>query len=253
MTDRLKTDNTAAARPAGHRRGGKKHGLFVSFEGGEGSGKSTQIQRVAAALRRAGTDVVITREPGGTKGAEALRYILLEAGQYAFSPLLEAILFAAARQDHIRQVIAPALAAGKIVLCDRFIDSTRVYQGLANKLSPADLDILEETAVGEMRPNLSFILDINAKIGMARANKRRGAAAKADRFEKDSLKTQQQRRQAFLKIARAEPKRCRIIDADRPVEEITADILPQIAAAAGLDLPPDRAEKQTEQKEAANG
>jgi len=260
MSSSLQTAEAAhKSEPAALKRG-RRRGLFISFEGGEGSGKSTQIQRAAAALRRAGRLVVATREPGGTKGAEALRYILLDAGQYGYSPLLEAILFAAGRRDHIEQVIEPALAAGAVVLCDRFLDSTRVYQGLENKLAPGWLDILETAAVGDIRPDLSFILDIDAKTGMARANKRRGAAAAPDRFEKDSLKIQERRRRAFLKIARAEPQRCRIIAADRPPEQIEADILHQIEAAVGIELSAGAAEAANaagggakQKKEAANG
>jgi len=210
-------------------------GIFITFEGGEGSGKSTQIRKAAEALRARGRDVKVTREPGGTKGAEALRYILLNAGNYHYSPMLETILFAAARRDHVEQVIAPALKAGKIVLCDRFFDSTRVYQGLEGKISQNILDILDEIAVAPHYPDLSIFLDIDAKTGMARADKRRRNGEQADRFEKDSLKIQEQRRQAFLRIARSEPKRCRIIDANQPPDEIAADIFNIIMTQTGLN------------------
>lgn len=209
-------------------------GLFISFEGGEGSGKSTQVQKLAESLREQGFAAIVTREPGGTAGAEALRHILLHARKFHYSPLLEAILFAAARRDHIEQLIAPALAAGQIVLCDRFMDSTRVYQGLAGKVSANMLALLEEIAVEPYRPHISFFLDIAAKTGMARAGGRRDLQEQADRFEKDNLKIQEQRRQAFLKIARKEPERCYIIDANRPAAIIAKDILTRLGDKTGI-------------------
>lgn len=218
---------------AGKNSGQSSQSLFISFEGGEGSGKSTQIEQLAQALRQQGRPVLVTREPGGTKGAEALRHILLNARAFGYSPLLEAVLFAAARRDHIEQCIAPALQAGHIVLCDRFIDSTRVYQGLAGKVPAAHLALLEEIAVEPYRPHISFFLDIAAKTGMARAAGRR-RQEEADRFEKDSLEIQEQRRQAFLRIARAEPERCYIIDADRPEKTIAAEILALVGDKAGI-------------------
>lgn len=244
----LKTPRRAAALPkrreAGDEKAEKnrrKEGLFITFEGGEGSGKSTQMRRLAEALRQRGFAIAATREPGGTAGAEALRHVLLNAGNFRYSPLLEAVLFAAARRDHIEQVIAPALAAGAIVLCDRFMDSTRVYQGLAGNAPKSALDFLEEIAIAPYRPQLSLFLDIAAKTGMARAAARRRAEEKPDRFEKDSLKIQEQRRQAFLKIARKEPERCHIIDADREEAVIAADILSAVLAKTG-----NAAEKQGE-------
>lgn len=239
----------AAAKPAAKFAAG----LFVSFEGGEGSGKSTQIAAIAAALRQAGAQTLITREPGGTAGAEALRHILLNARDYVYTPLLEAILFTAARRDHVEQIIAPALAQGMIVLCDRFLDSTRVYQGLAGKLPKNTVDFLEAAAVEPYRPHISIFLDIDAKTGMARADKRRGAATAADRFEKDGLAVQEARRQAFLKIARAEPQRCKIIKAARPQADITADILRHIQEKTGLQPAAAPAAANSEQKQAANG
>lgn len=211
-----------------------KGGLFVSFEGGEGSGKSTQIQFLAETLRSKGYGVVLTREPGGTAGAEALRHVLLNARNIDYSPLWEAVLFAAGRRDHIEQVIAPALAADNIVLCDRFMDSTRVYQGLTNKIPRAYLNFLEEIAVEPYHPSLSIFLDIDAKTGMRRAAERRSPQQQADRFEKDNLRIQERRRRAFLDIADKEPQRCRVVDANRSREAIAADIWGIICGALNI-------------------
>jgi len=201
-----------------------KEGFFITFEGGEGAGKSTQIKRLAAHLQAQGFSVVVTREPGGTKGAEAIRQILLSGQVREGGALMEAILFAAARADHVEKLIAPALARGDIVLCDRFIDSTRVYQGAVGAISQSYIGLLEYIAVDIWMPDLTFILDILASAGMKRANARRGRAETVDRFEQDSLNIQEERRQAFLKIAKEEPGRCCVIDAGRTVEAIAAEI-----------------------------
>lgn len=204
-------------------------GLFITFEGGEGAGKSTQIKLLADHLQARGMEVVLTREPGGTPGAEAVRIMLLSGEAEAMGSLAEAGLFAAARRDHVDQVIAPALKAGKAVLCDRFIDSTRVYQGAT--LSTDILGFLEDCAIGDIVPQLTFVLDLPADIGMRRAAKRRNKAtkkrnkaAKVDRFEKDTLPIQEERRLAFLSIAAGEPERCKVVDATLPINEIAAEI-----------------------------
>ncbi len=200
-------------------------GLFVTFEGGEGVGKSTQIDMLADALRHRGVDVVKTREPGGSPGAEAVRHALLSGAIEKFGPDAEAILFAAARSDHVETLIRPALKAGKTVLCDRFFDSTRVYQGVTGKVDPALLTSLEMVACEDCWPDLTLILDLDPAIGMQRAAARRSANAVPDRFEKEALSLQRKRRKAFLDIARREPQRCKVIDASGPAQEIHEAIL----------------------------
>ena len=197
-------------------------GFFVTFEGGEGSGKTTQIELLAEALRRRGTQVVVTREPGGSLGADALRHIILSGAAEALGPEIETILFSAARIDHLGAVIRPALAAGKTVLCDRFHDSTRVYQGLAG-VDQDLLETLEAATLGGIYPHLTILLDIPAADGLARAAARRGRDT-ADRFEREGVELHERRRQAFLAIAAAEPERCLVVDAARPPEVIAKEI-----------------------------
>ncbi|WP_375623198.1 dTMP kinase [Bartonella sp. TT119HLJHH] len=199
-------------------------GYFITFEGGEGVGKTVQISLLAEYLSHKGYDVVTTREPGGTAGAEAIRHILLSGKIQQYGPLIEAVLFTAARADHFHEVIAPSLQKGKIVLCDRFIDSTRVYQGLNNRVSSSVLSILEYVALNDIMPHLTFLLDMPAIWGMKRANLRRKKTEEIDYFEKDQLEIQEQRRQAFLQLAKQEPHRFRIIDATGSVEAIAHQI-----------------------------
>jgi len=199
-------------------------GLFVTFEGGEGAGKSTQIRRLAAALKGEGHDVLVTREPGGSPGAEAVRHVLLSGAAEAFGTRMEAILFAAARNDHVEEVIRPALAASKIVLCDRFMDSSRVYQGITGNLEPDFIETLQRIAINGVMPDCTVILDIPARIGLERAQKR-AAADGPDRFEKERLETHEKRREAFLDIAAREPERCHVINAMQAEEAIAAEIL----------------------------
>ncbi|MBC2886705.1 dTMP kinase [Ochrobactrum sp. CM-21-5] len=198
-------------------------GLFITFEGGEGAGKSTQIALLAKHLRAHGFDPVITREPGGSPGAEAVRHVILSGGAEAYGPAMEALLFAAARADHIDQLIRPALKEGRVVLCDRFIDSSRAYQGVTGNLDAAYMAAIERIAIDGAVPDLTIMLDIPAEKGLSRAGKRRGSGT-ADRFEKEDVTVHEARRQAFLAIARDEPGRCRVIDADRPKDEISAEI-----------------------------
>ncbi|MCB8837104.1 dTMP kinase [Aurantimonas sp. VKM B-3413] len=198
-------------------------GCFITFEGGEGSGKSTQIAQLAAHLRAEGRSVVITREPGGSPGAEAIRHIILSGAAEELGPEWEAVLFAAARTDHVLQLIKPALERGDVVLCDRFHDSTRVYQFLDPALDKKLLQRLERAALCGLYPHLTIILDVPAEIGGDRARKRRGDRA-ADRFEKDDPKVQEERRRAFLKIASDEPDRCVVIDGDRSVAAVASEI-----------------------------
>lgn len=198
-------------------------GLLITFEGGEGAGKSTQIFALADHLRNQGFEVVVTREPGGSAGAEAVRHVILSGAAEAYGPAMEALLFAAARSDHIDQKIRPAIEAGQIVLCDRFIDSSRVYQGVSGNLDPQFMQSVERIAIDGTMPDLTFILDIPADKGLARAGLRRGAEV-ADRFEKETIATHEARRQAFLAIAAREPQRCKVINADRTVAEISTEI-----------------------------
>ena len=199
-------------------------GRFITLEGGEGVGKSTQAQLLAKRLELMGVAVVLTREPGGSPGAEVLRKVILSGAAAPFGPAAEAILFSAARIDHIDRTIAPALESGAWVICDRFADSTRAYQGAAGKLDPALIASLERVAVGDVRPDLTLVLDLAADKGLARAAARRGKDAGADRFEREGAAFHETLRQAFLAIARAEPERCFVVDADRPPQEVAQAI-----------------------------
>lgn len=204
-------------------------GLFITFEGGEGAGKSTQIKRLAEKLRRKGYDTLVTREPGGSPGAEALRHVILSGAAEPFGPRMEALLFAAARSDHVEQVIRPAIERGAVVLCDRFVDSSRVYQGAAAE-DRAFVRVLERIAVNGLMPDMTLIFDIDAEIGLSRAATRRGAG-EADRFEKETLETHQRRRAAYLAIAGAEPDRCLVIDAAASEDEVEDMVTAAVFAA----------------------
>jgi dTMP kinase len=193
-------------------------GFFITFEGGEGAGKSTQIGRLAQKLRDKRYPVAVTREPGGSPGAEAVRHVILSGAAEPFGPEMEAVLFAAARSDHIEQLIRPALRRGKVVLCDRFVDSWRVYQGAAGNIDAALLDEIERVSLNGVMPDMTLIFDLDPEEGLRRASERRGEG-QADRFEKETLAIHK-RRQAFLDRARKEPKRCIVIDASGDAEMI---------------------------------
>jgi dTMP kinase len=199
------------------RRSGR--GRFVTFEGGEGAGKTTQIRLLADRLRAAGRRVVTTREPGGTPAAEAIRNLLLSGTAKSLGPAAEAILFAAARADHVDTLIEPSLARGEWVLCDRFADSTRAYQGAAG-IDAATIETLERGAVGQNSPDLTIILDVPAEQGMARIEGR----SDPDRFERDDFRQHLRRREIFLEIAMNEPGRCRVVDASASVEHVAGAI-----------------------------
>jgi len=207
-----------------------RSGIFITFEGGEGVGKSTQIRQLADRLRRAGHDVLVTREPGGSPGAEAVRHVLLSGSAETFGVRMEAILFAAARNDHVEEVIRPALETGAVVLCDRFVDSSRVYQGVTGNLEAGFIEALQRIATNGVMPDLTVILDLPAEAGLARA-RRRGGSDAPDRFEKEEVETHEKRRQAYLDIAAAEPRRCRVIDAGRPENEIADEIFTLVETA----------------------
>jgi len=196
-------------------------GHFITFEGGEGSGKSTHAATLAQKLKSTGQNVVLTREPGVSTGAEIIRHILLSGIAKPLGAETEAILFAAARDDHVRNTILPALKSGIWVICDRFIDSTRVYQGALGNVDQRLIRSLERVTVGPAVPELTFILDVPAQIGLARAKKRRGQT-EADRFEAESMEFHEKLRAAYRALAAAEPKRCVVIDGRAP-RDVVAD------------------------------
>jgi dTMP kinase len=187
-------------------------GRFITFEGGEGTGKSVQASLLANRLRALGLSVVLTREPGGSPGAEIIRHVILSGAAKPFGTHAEAILFAAARDDHIRQTIQPALERGRWVISDRFADSTRVYQGTLGNVDPNLIQGLERITVGDLKPDITFILDVSAEVGLARAQARRGDEV-ADRFERESVEFHTKLRDAFRLLALSEPERCVLIDA----------------------------------------
>lgn len=198
-------------------------GTFITFEGGEGAGKSTQIIQLSEMLRKQGRTVIVTREPGGSPGAEAVRHVLLSGAAEPFGPAMEAILFAAARSDHVEQVIRPAVERGDVVLCDRFMDSSRVYQGVTGNLPRDFMESLEAVTVNALLPDLTIILDVDPEEGLRRATARRGDET-ADRYEKETLDVHRRRRKAFLDIAKAEPDRCVVIDATQSPKKVSKQI-----------------------------
>jgi dTMP kinase len=187
----------------------KKRGRFITLEGGEGAGKSSHATKLAEWLKAQGTSVVVTREPGGSPRAETLRELLLSGRFAAQGPDAEALVFALARADHLAVTILPALQAGSWVICDRFIDSTRAYQGAAGA-DPALLDLIDAIVVGPSRPDMTIVLDVPADVGIRRTGKRAGGP---DRFERDAIELHEARRQIFLDIAAREPERCVVVDA----------------------------------------
>ena len=187
-------------------------GRFITFEGGEGTGKSTHASLLAQKLRALGIGVLLTREPGGSPGAEIIRHVLLSGAAKPLGPEAEAILFAAARDDHVRNTIMPALARGRWVICDRFTDSTRVYQGELGGVDDKLLRALERVTVGDLKPDLTLVLDTSVEVGMERAEKRRGDAT-GDRFESESKEFHDKLRDAFRMLVLIEPNRCVLVDA----------------------------------------
>jgi dTMP kinase len=198
-------------------------GRFITFEGGEGSGKSTQIQKLARSLHVARLRAIVTREPGGSPGAEIIRHLVLSGMGRLLGPDAETLLFAAARDDHVRTVIQPALAQGIWVLCDRFFDSTRAYQGRLGKVSPSVLNAMQRVTIGDLKPDLTFILDVPVEIGLKRAAVRRGKGA-PDRFEGEDVKFHQGLREAYKQIATEDPQRCVLIDATASPDAVSARI-----------------------------
>ncbi len=200
-------------------RDAARRGKFITFEGGEGTGKSTQAAMLAQRLQSLGLSVLLTREPGGSPGAEIIRHVLLSGAAEPFGPEVEAMLFAAARDDHIRCAIEPALAAGRWVVCDRFADSTRVYQGVLGQVDRRFLNALERVSIGDLAPDLTLILDLPVKVGLERAAARR-AASSPDRFESQDLKFHEKLREAYLTLALHNPERCIIIRANAAKDDV---------------------------------
>jgi dTMP kinase len=215
-------------------------GRFITFEGGEGTGKSTHSTLLADRLSKLGIGVVLTREPGGSPGAEVIRHVLLSGVAEPLGVETEALLFAAARADHLQNTIEPALAQGTWVVCDRFIDSTRVYQGILGRLDPRFIRALERVTVGNLTPDLTFMLDVPAEVGLARAGKRRGEGV-ADRFEAESRVFHETLRDAFRHLALEEPDRCVLIDATMPkpavAERIWNTVSDRLNSGANATLP----------------
>jgi dTMP kinase len=205
-------------------------GRFITFEGGEGAGKSTQIARLSRRLADRGIEAVTTREPGGSPKAERIRQRVLAGAAKPFGPLAEALLFSAARIDHLTETIRPALERGAFVLCDRFSDSTRAYQGALGDIDSNLISALEEATISDTRPDLTFILDVPAATGLARAaERRRNAGQGADRFEREDAGFHERLRDAFLDIARREPGRCIVIEGNRDPDLVEADIWNSVA------------------------
>lgn len=197
-------------------------GRFVTLEGGEGAGKSTQLRLLADALGACGMAVVLTREPGGSPGAEEIRQLLVSGETGRWGGMTEALLHTAARRDHLERTVWPALDAGRWVLCDRFFDSTMAYQGYGLGLGREPIEALQRLALGDFRPDLTLILDLPVEVGLERANARRGGE---DRYERMDLTFHTRLRDGFLDIATREPERCAVIDAAHPVEVVQAAIL----------------------------
>lgn len=221
----MATGGNAAGQWAGR-------GFFLTLEGIDGTGKSTQARRLAARLRAAGREVVETREPGGSPGAEEIRRLLVEGEPGRWSPEAETLLFTAARRDHVERVIAPALARGAVVLCDRYVDSTRAYQGAGAPVRRELVDRLHALAIG-LDPDLTLVLDLDPEAAAVRAH-RRAAKAHEDRFERKGLEFQVRLRDEFRAIAAAEPGRCTVIDAAAPEAEVAARVWAAAAPRLGL-------------------
>lgn len=205
-------------------------GQFITLEGGEGAGKTTQICGLAESLKEAAVPVVCTREPGGAPGAERIRDILIDRA-VELTPLAEAMLHNGARHEHLTRTIRPALARGDVVLCDRFADSTRVYQGFGLGLPDTDVDTLEHMVVGGTVPDLTLILDVPVDVGLTRAQ---GRGAHADRYEGMDLTFHERLREGYLTLARRAPERCAVIDADRDAQAVQADIRRTVRERLGI-------------------
>lgn len=206
-------------------------GKFITFEGGEGCGKSTQIALLYDVLVKQGIPVIKTREPGGSPGAEMIRNLLVSGDKDSWQPMAETLLFYAARLDHVERVIRPALAQEKTVLCDRFADSTMVYQGIGKGLTIERVRELHRLTLGDFTPDVTLLLDMDPAMGLARANARRG---NENRFESMDIAFHTLVREGFLSLAQAEPQRFAIIDASQSLEAVHAQILDALKTPSGV-------------------
>jgi dTMP kinase len=207
---------SASQKPSGR-------GRFITFEGGEGTGKSTQIKKLADRLNAARLRTLVTREPGGSPGAEIMRHLVLSGMGKLLGPEAETLLFAAARDDHVRTVIAPALKQGIWVLCDRFADSTRAYQGSVGSVPDSLINAMQRVTIGDLKPDLTIILDLPVETGLKRAAVRRGSGT-PDRFEGENMRFHQGLRVAYRKIAADDPARCVLIDADSDPDTVAGRV-----------------------------
>jgi dTMP kinase len=205
-------------------------GRFITLEGGEGSGKSTQVARLTTALRAEGIDALATREPGGTEGAEFIRKLLVEGPTDRWQPLTEVLLHYAARREHVDKVIEPTLSAGRWVISDRFADSTMAYQGYAQGVGRTAVERIDRAVLGGFAPNLTILLDMPVARGLARARERGGA----DRYERMGEAFHAHLRDAFMDIARREPARCVVIDADADFETVAKRVRGAVRARLGV-------------------
>lgn len=207
-------------------------GLFITFEGGEGCGKSTQIKRLGDRLRATGREVLETREPGGTDLGEAIRQLLQhdDAG-YGMTAEAELLLFAASRAQHVRERIAPALSRGVMILCDRFMDSTTAYQGVARAIDPDQVEAFNRFAVGPTLPHLTFLFDLSPELGLARIQDRSGGSL--DRMEQEAIEFHQAVRQGYLDLAKANPDRFITLEASQTIESLEGEIWNHVAAHLG--------------------
>lgn len=214
-----------------------RRGVFITLEGGDGTGKSTQVKLLQQALASAGVDAVATREPGGTEQAEKIRTLILQGSSGSFDPLTEALLMFASRREHIVGKIRPALDNGQWVISDRFADSTRAFQGYGMGLSMDTIEALYKMVAGDLAPDLTFIFDIDPEIGLARSMKRLTQAASGeDRYERMGLEFHKKLRQGFLDTAEKNPGRCVVIDASQSVEAVQAQLLKIVAHRFGVNF-----------------
>ena len=202
--------------------------MFITFEGIEGSGKTTQIKHIADYLQENGHDCVVSREPGGTAIGRKIRAILLDPESWDMDALTELLLYTADRVQHVRELLKPSLMANRTVLCDRYFDATLVYQGYARGLDVALIERLHQLLLAGLKPDITFLLDLSPEVGLSRAwaqIKNGNRTGRESRFEKEALAFHEKVREGYLALARKEPKRFRIIDADRNVEDVQRDIL----------------------------
>lgn len=236
MTKRPKP--TQARSPAANRVSGNGGaaiaGQFITLEGGEGTGKSTQAELLRARLEAAGIEAIVTREPGGSPGAELIRQLLLDGAAEPFGPTVETALFFAARADHLKSTIEPALGAGTWVICDRFTDSTRAYQGQTAPDVARFIDELDKAVVGDTQPDVTILLDLPAMEGLKRARAQSGEGAEHDRFEARDLTYHEMVRQTFLDIAANAPERCLTVEAAGTPEEVADEIWRLVSERFGL-------------------